>query len=249
MSADPRVALVTGASRGIGRSIAVELARSGHAVAVNYLRRADAADEVVAQITAGGGRAAAVGGDVSEEDDVASIFEETEAELGPPLVLVNNAGITRDELLVRMKPEIWDEVINVNLRSAYLCTRAAMRGMLKAKFGRIVSISSVAGIAGNPGQANYSAAKAGLIGFTKSIAKEVGSRGITANVVAPGFIETDLTAHLGEKVINEVRSSIPIGRFGQPHEVASLVGYLASDAAAYLTGQVVGVDGGVVLGL
>ncbi len=240
-----RIALVTGASRGIGRAIAEHLAGMGHAVAVNYRSRRDAAEDVVATIRRSGGSAVAVGADVGDVDDVANMLAVTEKQLGPVAVLVNNAGVTADDLLLRMKPETWDAVIQTNLTSAYLCTRAVLRGMVKARWGRIVNIASVAGISGNPGQANYAAAKAGLIGFTKSVAKEVGSRGITANAVAPGFIETDLTDPLGEDVRQAIRAAIVLGRFGTPQEVAAAVGYLASDAAAYVTGQVLVVDGGL----
>ncbi|MCJ7724922.1 MAG: 3-oxoacyl-[acyl-carrier-protein] reductase [Acidimicrobiia bacterium] len=242
-----RVALVTGGSRGIGRAIAEQLAADGHRVAVNYHSSPDAAGEVVAAIQASGGTAIAVGADVGDADAVAAMFERIGAEWGPAEVLVNNAGITRDNLLLRMGPEEWDAVMETNLRSAYLCTRAALRGMIKARFGRVISVTSVSGISGNPGQANYAAAKAGLIGFTKSIAKEVGSRGITANAVAPGFIETDMTAGLGDDVRDAVAGSIALGRMGDPREVASVVGYLASDAASYITGQVIVIDGGLAI--
>ncbi len=240
-----RVALVTGGSRGIGRAVAERLAADGCRVAVNYHTRPDAADEVVAAITAAGGEAMAVGGDVGDGEAVAAMFAAIESSFGPVEILVNNAGITADDLLLRMKPEAWQAVIRTNLDSVYHCTRAALRAMIKARWGRVVSITSVAGIAGNPGQANYAAAKAGIIGFTKSVAKEVGSRGITINAVAPGFVGTDMTDALGAAVREAVLPSIALGRFGTAPEIASAVGYLASDDAAYVTGQVLVVDGGL----
>jgi 3-oxoacyl-[acyl-carrier protein] reductase len=242
-----RVALVTGGSRGIGRAIAIALGEAGHAVAVNYASRADAAEEVVASIAATGGAAMAVRADVGDEDAVASMFEQVAEQLGPVEILVNNAGITRDDLLLRMSVEAFDAVIATNLRSAFLCSKAAMRGMLRGRWGRIISIGSVAGIAGNAGQANYAASKAGLIGFSKSIAKEVGSRGITANVVAPGFIDTDMTDALGDDAKQASLGAITLGRFGEASEVAAAVVFLASEGAGYITGQVLAVDGGIAL--
>ena len=242
-----RIVLVTGGSRGIGRAIAEHLGQQGNAVAVNYTANAGAADEVVSVIEGYGSKAIAVQADVGDADAVTAMFEEVTAGLGPVEVLVNNAGITRDGLLLRMGPDQWDEVIATNLRSVYLCTRAALRSMLRARWGRVISLSSVSGISGNPGQANYAASKAGIIGFTRSIAREVGSRGITINAVAPGFIETDMTEALGEDVAGAAVDRIALGRLGRPREVASAVGYLASDEAAYITGQTLVVDGGLAL--
>ncbi len=242
-----RVALVTGGSRGIGRAVALRLASDGHSVAVNYAVNKAAADEVVEAITAKGRAAIAVRADVGDADAVTAMFETVEGHLGKVEVLVNNAGVTRDGLLLRMGPEAWDQVIETNLRSVYLCSRAAMRGMLRSRWGRIISVSSISGISGNPGQANYAASKAGIIGFSKSIAREVGSRNITVNVVAPGFIETDMTEELGTEIAKEVAGRVAVGRLGRPEEVAAAVGYLASDDAAYVTGQTLVVDGGLAL--
>lgn len=242
-----RVALVTGGSRGIGRAISLALAEDGHQVAVNYSSRSEAAEQVVKEIESVGGIALAVQADVSDRYSVERLFATVSEELGPVEILVNNAGIRRDKLLIRMEPEDWDEVMAVDLRSVYLCTRAALRGMLKGRWGRIIAISSVAGLAGNAGQANYAAAKAGLIGFTKSVAKEMGTRGITANVVAPGFVETELTSDLSEEKRERARSMIALGRWGTPAEIASVVGYLASDDSSYVTAQVIVVDGGLAM--
>lgn len=241
------VALVTGGSRGIGRACAVALAAAGHEVAVNFASNEDAANETVAAIADSGGVAKAFRADVSDSPSVTALFEAVNEDLGAVDVLVNNAGITRDGLLLRMGEDDWTSVIGTNLTSVYLCTKAALRSMVRNRWGRVISISSVAGIAGNPGQANYAASKAGVIGFTKSVAKEVGARGITANVVAPGFIETDMTDALGDRAIEAAVSSIAVGRLGEPSDVAGIVTFLASDAAAYITGQVVTVDGGLAL--
>ncbi len=242
-----RVALVTGGSRGIGRAIAICLAAAGHDVAVNYAHNAAAAADVVAAIESDGGRAIAVCGDVGVAADVEAVFAEVADRLGPVDVLVNNAGITRDDLLLRMKPEAWAEVIATNLTSNFLCSKAALRGMLRNRWGRIISVGSVSGIYGNPGQTNYAATKAGVIGFAKSLAKEVGSRNITVNVVAPGFITTELTAELGPDAADTIQERIALGRLGRPEEIASAVGYLASDEASYITGQTIVVDGGMSL--
>lgn len=240
-----RVALVTGGSRGIGRAVAELLAAAGHRVAVNYVANESAADAVVAAIETAGGTAITVQGDVGDEAAVAALVARVQDELGPIEILVNNAGIADDDLLMRMKPDAWDAVIQTNLKSVYLCSKAVMRGMLRAKWGRIVSLSSVAGVYGNAGQANYSAAKAGIIGFTKALAKEVGSRGITVNAIAPGFIATDMTRALGDDAAAAAAQQIALGRLGSPEEVASAVGYLASEDASYVTGQTIVVDGGL----
>ncbi len=241
-----QVALVTGASRGIGRAIALALAAAGAQVVVNYARSGEAAEALVAQIVADGGSALALQADVSQADQVEALVNGTLEKFGRIDILVNNAGITRDTLLLRMKPEDWQAVIDLNLTGVFLCTRAVAKGMLKQRSGRIINIASVAGQMGNPGQANYSAAKAGVIGFTKTVAKELASRGITVNAVAPGFIETDMTGELSNT--EDILKFIPLGRFGQPEDIAGMVRFLAADpAAAYITGQVFNVDGGMVM--
>jgi 3-oxoacyl-[acyl-carrier protein] reductase len=214
---------------------------------VNYARSADAADEVVASITDAGGTAFAFQADVGDEAAVSAMFVAVEEALGRVEVLVNNAGVTEDNLLLRLSTEAWDQVIETNLRSVYLCSKQAVRGMLRNRWGRIISISSVSGVHGNAGQANYAAAKAGIIGFTKSLSKEIGTRGITVNAVAPGFIETAMTEDLGEDIAEAVKANISLGRLGRPEEVASAVDYLASDDAGYITGQTILVDGGLVM--
>ena len=240
-----QTALVTGASRGIGRAVALELANAGATVAVNYASSATAAEEVVAQILATGGSAYAVKADVSQEEQVEQLIAAVLERSGSLDVLVNNAGITRDGLLMRMKTNDWQAVLDLNLSGVFLCTRAITRTMLKQKRGRIINITSVVGLMGNAGQANYAAAKAGVIGFTRSTARELASRGITVNAVAPGFIATDMTKDLKA---DELLNAIPLGRYGQPEEVAGAVRFLAADpAAAYITGQVLQVDGGMVM--
>ncbi len=239
-------ALITGSSRGIGRSIALELARRGYDLAVHYARNREAALAVAGEAEKlGAGKVAVIEADLSKREAATELVENAARELGDLSVLINNAGITRDGLLIRMKDNDWDAVIETNLSAVFRLTRAAVKRMMKARRGRIVNVASVVGLMGNPGQANYVAAKAGLIGFTKTIAKEYGGRGITANAVAPGFIESDMTAALPVKVQQEYLSAIPAGRFGKPEEVAQLVAFLASDAAAYINGQTIAIDGGL----
>ena len=240
-----RVAIVTGASRGIGRAIALALARQGARVVA--AARGDHAAAVAAEIAAAGGQAVAASVDVTDASSVAAMVAETLERFGRVDVLVNNAGITRDQLMVRMKPEDWDAVVRTNLTAAVTCTQAVLRSMIKQRGGRIISISSVVGQAGNAGQANYAAAKAGLIGFSKSLALEVASRGVTVNVVAPGLIETDMTRALPEEARKTWAEKIPLGRVGAPEDVAGAVCFLASDEASYITGQIIAVNGGMYM--
>ncbi|ERL04572.1 3-oxoacyl-[acyl-carrier-protein] reductase [Mitsuokella sp. oral taxon 131] len=247
MLLDGKAALVTGASRGIGRAVALRLAKEGAKVVVNYAGNAKAAEETKAAVEAAGSEAVCVRADVANADEVAALFDAAVKAFGTVDILVNNAGITRDGLLMRMKDEDFDAVLATNLRGVYLCTKAASKIMMKKRSGRIVNMTSVVGLMGNVGQTNYAAAKAGILGFSKSAAKELAARGITVNMVAPGFIETDMTAVLSDKVREQLVGAIPLGRMGEPEDVANAVLFLVSDAAAYITGQVVNVDGGMVM--
>jgi len=247
MGTQEKVALVTGASRGIGKAIALALGEEGFKIAVNYRSNAKYAEEVVETLRQKKVEAIAVKADVSNADEVEEMFINVEKTLGVVQVLVNNAGITKDNLLMRMKNEEWDDVIKADLYSVFFTTKRAIRPMLKTKWGRIVNVSSVIGLIGNKGQANYAAAKAGIIGFTKSSARELASRGITVNAIAPGFIETDMTAVLPEEIKNGMLAQIPAGRFGKTEDVANLVRFLCADYASYITGQVIAVDGGMTM--
>lgn len=242
-----KTALVTGASRGIGRAIALELAAQGADVAVNYASSEAAAEEVAEAIRALRRDAFAVRADVSDPEQVTAMVDAVKERLDAPAILVNNAGITQDTLAMRMKDDDWAAVLATNLTGSFLVTRACLRGMMRARWGRVITIGSVIGIMGNAGQVNYAAAKAGLAGMTKSLARELGSRNITANLVAPGFIRTDITADLSEEQVAGVLAQIPLERLGDPADVAPLVAFLASDRAAYITGQTLNVDGGMVM--
>ena len=242
-----RTALVTGAGRGIGKAIALELAKEGCSVAVNYNNSSAAAEAVVCEIEAAGGRAIAVKADVSSAGEVKNLFKEVEEKLSSVEILVCNAGVTKDNLLMRMKDNEWNDVISADLTSLFYCAKEALRPMLKARYGRIIAISSVTGLVGNPGQCNYSAAKAGMLGFVKSLAREVGSRGITVNAVAPGYIETDMTKDIVEKSKDELMAQIPLGRVGKPIDIANAAAFLASSDADYITGQVLSVNGGLYM--
>jgi 3-oxoacyl-[acyl-carrier protein] reductase len=241
-----RVALVTGASRGLGRAIAIRLAASGAKVAVNYLSSDEDAHSVAGEIERQGGKAMLVKADIADSAAVKAMTHEIIENWEKIDILVNNAGIVRDNLLPRMPDEAWDEVINTNLRGAYLCTKLALRSMMEQYWGRIINITSLAGLIGNPGQANYSAAKGGLIAFTKSVAREVGSRNITVNAIAPGFITTDMTDKLPQEAKEAILSRIPLKRYGTPDDVAELATFLASERASYITAQVICIDGGVI---
>ena len=240
-------AIVTGASRGIGKDIALYLAKEGAKVAVNYSGSKDRADEVVEEIKASGGEAFAIQANVDKADDVQNLISSTLGKFGSIDILVNNAGITRDNLLMRMKEQEWDDVLNTNLKGVFLCTKAVTRQMMKQRAGRIINITSIVGVSGNAGQANYVAAKAGVIGLTKSSAKELASRNITVNSVAPGFITTDMTDALPDDIKSQMLSQIPLAKFGNPLDIAKAVAFLASEDANYITGQTIHVNGGMYM--
>ncbi|HSH35402.1 3-oxoacyl-[acyl-carrier-protein] reductase [Schnuerera sp.] len=247
MSLVGKNALVTGGSRGIGKAIALKLSNNGINVAISYINNKEKAKEVIDEIEKNGVKGIALKADISKEEDVLNMVKDIETELGAIDILVNNAGITRDNLIIRMKPDEWDDVIGTNLKGTYLCTKSVVRGMMKKRYGKIINIASVVGITGNLGQGNYSASKAGVIGFTKSMARELASRGINVNAVAPGFIETDMTEILEEDIKNSLVKSIPMGRIGKPEDIANIVIFLASEISDYITGQVINVDGGMVI--
>ena len=247
MIADGRVALVTGGGRGIGRAVALRLANEGANVAISYRSNDASAEEAAEEVRMAGVKCEVFKGDVASPEDVKALFDGVGDVFGRIDILVNNAGLTRDNLMMRMKEAEFDDVIATNLTGTYLCTRAALRPMIRARWGRIVSVSSVVGLVGNAGQANYAASKAGIIGFTKSVAREVAQRGITANVVAPGYVETELTGTLPEKVKGQIRGQVPAGRFGEAEEVAEVVAFLAGEGAGYVTGQTLAVDGGMTM--
>lgn len=247
MDLSGKVALVTGGSRGIGREIAIELARHGADVAISYVNNEEKAMEVVREIHKFSVKGLCIKADVSKEEEVKRLVDTIKDELGTIDILVNNAGINRDTLLIRMSTQEWDQVIDTNLKGTYLCTRLVAKDMIKKKYGKIINIASVAGVAGNYGQANYSASKAGVIGFTKAVAKELASRGINVNAVAPGLIETDMTQALKEEIKEALIKSVPMGRLGSPKDVANLVVFLASDKSDYITGQTINIDGGMIM--
>ena len=242
-----RIAVVTGGSRGIGRAVALELAKRGATVVVNYQQNAEAAHQVVESITGSGGAAMAVQADVATEEGANALIKAAIDTYGKLDILINNAGVTRDNVIMLMSAEDFDSVIQTNLRSTWLCSKAAVRSMMRKRYGRIVNMSSISGVAGNGGQTNYSASKAGIIGLTKSLAREVASRNITVNAVAPGFVLTDLTASLPEDILKRINENIPLGRWGTVEDVAQATAFLVSDEAAYITGHVLQVDGGMAM--
>lgn len=247
MSLKGKTAIITGGSRGIGKACAIYLAKQGADIVFNYSNNSSMAEETADEIKNLGVKVQAVKADVKSSQDIDYLFNQALENFNSIDILVNNAGITRDTLLIRMKEEDWDKVLDINLKGVYLTCKAAAKHMMKKRQGRIINISSVVGITGNPGQANYAASKAGIIGFSKSIAKELAPRGILVNVVAPGFIDTDMTSVLGEKVKDNILSQIPLGRYGSPEDVAKLVTFLASDDNQYITGQVINIDGGMLM--
>ncbi|MBM7578464.1 3-oxoacyl-[acyl-carrier protein] reductase [Jeotgalibacillus terrae] len=247
MKLDGKTAIVTGASRGIGRSIAIELAKNGANVVVNYSGNEEKAKETAREVESAGTKALVFKADVSNADDVQAMLKETLSEFGSIDILVNNAGITKDNLLMRMKEDDWDQVMDINLKSVFLTTKAAARPMMKQRKGKIINVSSIVGVMGNAGQANYVASKAGVIGLTKTSAKELAARGINVNAVAPGFIETDMTGELPPDVQEAMKQMIPLDRFGKPEDIAKAVVFLASDDADYITGQTIHIDGGMVM--
>jgi 3-oxoacyl-[acyl-carrier protein] reductase len=242
-----RVTLVTGGGRGIGRAIAVRLAEGGAKVAIAYRANDVAAEETAELVRDVGAGGELFKGDVASPEDVEDLVKGVGEAFGPVEILVNNAGTTRDNIMLRMKDAEFDEVMRTNLKGTYLCTRAVLRRMVRARWGRIVNISSVVGLLGNAGQANYAASKAGIIGFTKSVAREVAGRGITVNAVAPGYVETELTGSLSKNIKGQIMGQVPMGRFGKPQEIAEVVAFLAGDGAGYVTGQTISVDGGMVM--
>lgn len=242
-----RAAVVTGGSRGIGRAVALELAKRGAAVVVNYNKSPESAEKVVAQITADGGRAAAFQADVSIFEQAAALIKFSVDTFGDLHILVNNAGITKDTLIMMMSEADWDAVVATNLKSTFNCSKVAVKHMMRKRYGRIINMASVAGQMGNAGQTNYSASKAGQIGFTKALAREVASRNITVNAIAPGFVDTEILNSVPPEMMEAAMKFVPLGRKGQPEEIAYAVAFLASDQAAYITGQVLGVDGGMAM--
>ncbi len=247
MSLNGKNALVTGGTRGIGKAIALELSRNGVNVAISYINNKEKAEEVVYEIEKNGVRGMAVQANISKEKDALNMVDIVDSKFGSIDILINNAGITRDNLIIRMKTEEWDDVIETNLKGTYLCTKFTVKGMMKRRYGKIINIASIVGITGNFGQGNYSASKAGVIGFTKSMAKELASRGINVNAIAPGFIRTDMTEILKDDIKDSLVKSIPMGRIGKPKDIANIVVFLASEESDYITGQVINVDGGMVM--